>query len=265
MRNPNKRGTKLNFTALIFPSAVIAGLWIISGCQSNTIYFGTNTQFGIRAGVDTKQIPEVEIGYNRQEGVMLPLTVKSTNSPCAGTGTNPPFDSNQKFLSHYQEGNTDIQDAYSVLATFSGQAGGSAGSSNTAGANLGVAQYFATGDAAVMLARQGGAAAVGGAQSAVSPIDTSVAGIVNTQNKERSALIAYFTSPDGSLDKARLKAIATTNIPPDPPNDMSTFLNSTNGTAVSAVQSNMTPPGPWAGQVDYWYRRYTNIINNTQP
>jgi hypothetical protein len=52
--------------------ALIGAVFI--GCQHyDAIVFATNTQVGARVGVDTRQVPEVQVGYNRQEGAIVPL------------------------------------------------------------------------------------------------------------------------------------------------------------------------------------------------
>ncbi len=43
--------------------------------HKDAIMFGTNTQVGVKVGVDEKQVPTVIIGYNRQEAALVPLLV----------------------------------------------------------------------------------------------------------------------------------------------------------------------------------------------
>jgi hypothetical protein len=66
------------------------------------------------------------------------------------------FTEQGKFIAEH--GTNNIKDAYSVLGTFSGNGSGSASSS--ANGNVKVAQFFATGAAAQLLAQTGGAALV---------------------------------------------------------------------------------------------------------
>jgi hypothetical protein len=188
---------------LVFLPALAVGAWFLSGCQSNTIYFGTNTQFGIRAGVDTKQIPEVQIGYNRQEGVMLPLTVDngrpSTNSTssCCAKDMTPANIENEKFIGENNQGIR--KDAYSVIAIFSGNAAGnvSPSTNNATGASMGVSQYFATGVAAQLLAEHG-ASVVGG-----SGLDTATAAqlqaiVIQDSIKPLRNAYVYFSANDAT-------------------------------------------------------------------
>jgi hypothetical protein len=189
---------------------------------------------------------------------MLPLTAEN--------GTNPPANV-ANFTSDYTEGSTTSKDAYSVLATFDGSSGGSSGSTNGAGASLSVAQYFATGNAAVLLASKGGAAAVGGAPAATDSLEATSNKIAHAESDERAAIYAYVTSPDQSLDKSRLTAIATLTGPPFPPNDVNSFLNPPAGGApptVSAFEAKLNPHQPWSPYVDTWYARYTNIVGSPE-
>lgn len=61
-------------------SAVVSSLLLLltAGCavqHKDALLFGTNTQGGLKVGVDQRQIPEVMIGYSRQEAAMVPLFV----------------------------------------------------------------------------------------------------------------------------------------------------------------------------------------------
>jgi hypothetical protein len=154
---------------------------LLAGCQmldhSNTLIFATNTNFGIQVGTDATSVPTVNIGYRRQEGVIMPLVSNVKDSegkrlPCfasdpGGKGGRPPARASAiktpeecKLVAKNTDGNSqNLEDAYSVLAsfgaTFSGQGNGTG-----AEASGGLAQYFATGAAAQLLAKNGGAAVV---------------------------------------------------------------------------------------------------------
>lgn len=147
----------------------------LQGCvqatrHSNTMVFATNTSFGLKAGTSTGQVPEVIVGYDRQEAVIMPLVANT------GSSANPnllePCDLTQdvsvtgsaSFAVHpcsLVATNGSAQDSYSVLASFgaSYDAGGK-------GASGGLAQYFATGIAAQVLAAKGGAALVSTTEAA---------------------------------------------------------------------------------------------------
>lgn len=242
MHRPERHG----FPAPARPTALIRRLCLglsalvlalaVAGCRhGNAINFVTNTQFGVKVGVNAEKIPEVQIGYNRQEATRVPvyweqkeganatvrsepqITVllkeaqaalaqkkdgqanlliadaKSEISKAKGTTVSPVFnliaktankrsyedDERQhlaslinaelalpveiqqfieqgKFIAEH--GPNGIKDAYSVLGTFSGSGSGSA--SSTVNGNVKVAQFFATGAAAQLLAQTGGAALV---------------------------------------------------------------------------------------------------------
>lgn len=158
---------------------LLAGGCVQMTRHSNMMIFGTNTVVGVRAGVNATSVPEVAIGYTRQEAVVMPLvanvtestkdstrlvpcnpgqevTVKTVPTPSGGTAVPP------KFLVHpclLVAVNGKAQDSYSVLASFGANFGGSADATH-ASAQAGLSQYFATGVAAQMLALNGGAAVV---------------------------------------------------------------------------------------------------------
>lgn len=176
---------------------MIAGAGLVGslcGCamvdHSNTMLFGTNTSVGVQAGVDSNNIPSVNIGYRRQEAVFLPLLANLKNDkgdfvPCPGnTPVTEQLAQSCKFLA--KNGQGQAEDAYSVLASFGADI--KAGTSNGgADASVGLAQYFATGTAAQLLALKGGAAlvAVGEAAklSALSqPSPTAVAALVGNKD-----------------------------------------------------------------------------------
>jgi hypothetical protein len=141
-----------------------------SGCvqatrHSNTMVFGTNTSLGIKVGTDTAQVPSINVGYERQEAVIMPLVANTEDDgtyqkPCDFSRL-PSLSSDVKYRVHpcslvaYKG---DAQDSYSVLASFGANFDASGGTSN--GVKGGLAQYFATGMAAQILALTGGAAVV---------------------------------------------------------------------------------------------------------
>jgi hypothetical protein len=150
--------------------AYVALLATTAGCvqstrHSNTMVFGTNTNFGIKVGTDTAQVPSVVVGYNRQEAVIMPLVANQDDDgniqkPCNFSRL-PSLSDDVQYRVHpcslvaYKG---DAQDSYSVLASFGAKFEGSGGTSNSA--KGGLAQYFATGMAAQILALTGGASVV---------------------------------------------------------------------------------------------------------
>lgn len=138
--------------------------------HSNTLVFGTNTSIGVNVGKDASQTPTVQIGFQRQEAAFVPLlanTAQSTENPnlltpCTQAATDQPPPDGCQFVAEVQEnGQLTNRDSYSVLASFGADVSGGSGS-----AGMTVAQYFATGIAAQMLAESGGANVVTASGSA---------------------------------------------------------------------------------------------------
>lgn len=173
----------------------------LSGCaqmtrHSNTLIFATNTSFGITAGTTASNVPSVSVGYERQEAVVMPLVanVKADDNgnlqPCAVspavqasmTATDLP-----PCILVGRRG--DSLDTYSVLGSFGASFNGSG---NNATASGGVAQYFATGLAAQMLALKGGAALVATseaaqASAAASPPEGALAALLDDPARAKQA------------------------------------------------------------------------------
>lgn len=178
--------------------AALALLPLAAGCvqatrHSNTMIFGTNTTFGVKAGASTGEVPEIIVGYDRQEAVIMPLLANnnekngSTNqlSPC--DPTKPLTVVGADYIVHpcsFVASKGAAQDSYSVLASFGAEF--SAKAQTSPEASGGLAQYFATGMAAQILAAKGGAALVSTSRSA---------GIAAASNTEIAALF-----PDGTGD-----------------------------------------------------------------
>lgn len=174
-------------------------LMIASGCStpkhSNTLIFGTNTKIALDVSQDPVNGVGVTLGYKRQEAVWMPLLAnedssgklvpqKCTSEPC------------KRFVGTSGGGGaagSDAEDTYSVLATFQGNAAGEAGTAATApNAKAGgsLAQYFATGFAARLLAGSG-------------------SGVVNTAGNStpaNSVLPAVHKANEGKL-KSRIDVI----------------------------------------------------------
>lgn len=149
---------------------IVSTSLLLVGCaqatrHSNTMLFGTNTHFGIRAGASASSVPEINVGYARQEAVIMPLVANNSDN-----GTNQgPCDPSQPVRVEGAEFavhpcllvgiNGSAQDSYSVLASFGAQFDGGA-QANGVETKGGLAQYFATGMAAQLLAINGGASVV---------------------------------------------------------------------------------------------------------
>lgn len=125
---------------------MIFGSLYLSGCSTveRSMLFFTRTTIGIEASTGDPSTPvEVVAGYKRAEGVINPVY----DSAGIGPGTS----------SKYRD------EAYSVLATIRGEGSASApaastGSPGNVGTKIQGGQWFATGEAAKILARQPGIA-----------------------------------------------------------------------------------------------------------
>jgi hypothetical protein len=167
------------------PLAALTCALSLSGCvqmtrHSNMMIFGTNTVVGIKVGANATSVPEIAIGFARQEAVILPLVANTSSvdagnrqlnrlAPCDfGTSKGPvTLQQGQYSLSPCSLVglNAGGLDSYSVLASFGGNFSGSS-DGKASSAKAGVAQYFATGLAAQTLALNGGAAVVATGEAA---------------------------------------------------------------------------------------------------
>lgn len=217
--------------------ALCMSLW---GCgaldHTNTLLFATNTNLGIQAGTDANQVPSVNIGYRRQEAVIMPLAANVKDSqnrrlPCftsipEGSGGNPPANATTitvpsvcKFVAKNSNGN--LEDSYSVLASFGANFSAQANGMVAEGRG-GLAQYFATGAAAQLLAATGGAAVVavsGAAQASASqPKAATVAAVLGqTATEQMTGLekISTCVVSNNMVDTTKLKSWATSAKLPD--------------------------------------------------
>jgi len=123
------------------------------GCRENSLLdrsliFSTHTAAGIEVSVNPVEVTgapaRLMIGYSRTEGVINPVYDSRGVEAPAGDGPG--------IIKRYRE-----PEAYSVLAKFAGSAGADAAGGAAQG-GAGVSQFFATGNAALILARQPGIA-----------------------------------------------------------------------------------------------------------
>lgn len=177
---------------------LIASSLLASGCtqtvrHTNTLLFATNTQIAISAGTSATAQPDITIGYKRQEAVVMPLVANYAPDPKepgklvpCGNAASPPADG---CLIVGKNGTSGAQDSYSVLASFGAKFGGKS-SGTTPEASVGIAQYFATGVAAQLLAATGGASIVTtAAQQPASPEKAAVvAAVMNPEEAQSAAL-----------------------------------------------------------------------------
>lgn len=76
---------------LLVPFGILAVLAasLLGGCRhNNAINFATSTQFGVKVGVNAEKIPEVQVGYNRQEAARVPVYLEQDKNT-AGPATTP--------------------------------------------------------------------------------------------------------------------------------------------------------------------------------
>ncbi len=198
---------------------VVAGATALAGCamvdHSNTMLFGTNTNVGLQVGTDASNVPSINVGYRRQEAVFLPLQSNYKDAasgrfiPCGSATAHADMAQECKFLG--KNGDSKAEDSYSVLASFGAQFSAKTDTSQ-AEASGGLAQYFATGAAAQILALKGGAAVVAvskaAEQSAATSSDSALVALVGgtavstemTANEKKRAELADYLGP---LDAAK--------------------------------------------------------------
>jgi hypothetical protein len=196
-------------------SALLAALFtaaLFAGCQTpkhtDLLVFGTNTQFGVSVSTDATSTPGVNIGFKRQEVVLMPLYVNGQDSKFLPSEPKTPTPDN-KYVG--TDGTSQPKtDTYSVLASF----GASGGGQTTGSAKVGIAQYFATGLAARTLAYAGGAlintgdkAAEVAPQTAKAAADAetkSVSAAIVSHRESEAALRAKILAHAGTLSDAQL-------------------------------------------------------------
>jgi hypothetical protein len=198
---------------------LVAG--VMSGCSTprhtNTLIFGTNTKVALDVSQDPTGAVGITLGYKRQEAVWMPLLA---NEQVANGSDLVPTkckeDDCTKFAATTGAGGpagSGAKDTYSVLATLSGQTSGSAGGTTaTAEAKGGIAQVFATGFAARLLAMTGGAALVNTEAppptgAAVAAVAAANAKTIQSENTKIDRILVGITSKDGKLDEAKFKAL----------------------------------------------------------
>lgn len=161
---------------------VIVVLYVLTGCENSLIdrslIFATHTTAGLEVAVggpaETAVSPvKLIIGYKRSEGVLNPVYDRMGIST-SGTDANGLGDRYRK-------------EAYSVVAKLVGEAEASAGSQ--AEGAMGVAQWFATGRAANIIARNDGIAAAVTGSSEIAKATAGAA--LRAARDERSKLIAF--------------------------------------------------------------------------
>lgn len=184
----------------------MCSLTLFVGCEStpkhtNVLIFGTNTKvaFDISAN-PTTSTPSITLGYARQEAVWMPLLANSPNGNPADCAD---CNGNNCLFKGSEGGNNDT---YSVIASFGASFSGSgSGSATGTKAEGGLAQYFATGLAARILAKEGGDRLVS-VQSADSELyaEAKKKGIeVAKKRISKKDKILLFVAPNNTLDTSK--------------------------------------------------------------
>jgi len=151
--------------------ALGAGL-MLAGCATqhgNVLIFGTNTVVGLKLGTEVTQVPTLQLGYARQEAVVMPLLANTgaAGAACPAGLASPSAGQQQSLLDacKFLATRGSEEDTYSVLASFGAKLGTDQ-APNGQTTRAGIAQYFATGLAARALASNGGAAVVASGRAA---------------------------------------------------------------------------------------------------
>lgn len=186
---------------------------LLVGCEtprhSNTLIFGTSTKVAIDASQEPSGALGLTLGYKRNEAVWMPLIANEANAEnklvpqkCAVGNADC-----LKFQGETGTGggaaSTGAKDTYSVLATFSGNVATTAQNPQAKGA---VAQYFATGIAARLLAEKGGAALV---NTAAPPAAESAAAVAAAQGitKKADAVVIKVSKTTGEINAQTLTTL----------------------------------------------------------
>ncbi len=187
---------------------------LLVGCStpqhSNTLIFGTTTKIAIDASQEPTGALGITIGYKRNEAVWMPLIANQAGTdgrpePATCTG-----DDCKKFEGRVgadgSAAGPGARDTYSVLATFSGDV---AATSKDPGAKGGLAQYFATGIAARLLAQYGGAAVVntGASSTPASAIDANTKLLLDQKRTQVDTISIKLSKNDGTVDQTKLAAL----------------------------------------------------------
>ena len=182
-------------------TAVLVATVLLGACQqmprhSNTVFFGTNTSFGLNVGTDATSTPSIAVGYKRQEAVVMPLLANEEgNNPPDGAMKPVPCPNDVTPCLFRGTDGEDVTDTYSVLASFGAQFSGETGTGGAKAAG-GLAQYFATGLAARELAKVGGAALVATGEAAAA--SASGNNELIAFRKDQDMAIAYADTLDDS-------------------------------------------------------------------
>lgn len=208
-------------------TASTLSILLLGGCEStpkhsNTLIFGTTTKFALDISQQPTGAVGFTLGYKRQEAVWMPLLANK------GENLEPVQSCTQKGCVIFKGSTGDggpagakAEDTYSVLATLSGQTSGHAETTSVKGGGA-IAQVFATGFAARLLAVTGGAALVN--TGADPTTNMAVAALAQeaesaiTKKKQRIAEIITCLKDESSsnIDQAKLSQLVEKVAAQDP-------------------------------------------------
>lgn len=148
--------------SLLAATALVVGLALV-GCSStpqhtNVLIFGTNTKVALDVSQDATSGIGVTLGYKRQEAVWMPL-LPNQAKPGTDGGFQPSTCTTREDCPMFVgDDGLKQKDTYSVLASFGSKLnGGVDAQGKDAKVSGEIAQYFATGLAARLLAVNGAA------------------------------------------------------------------------------------------------------------
>jgi hypothetical protein len=152
-----RRGSVIRLTA------ALGAIALTGACAHNDVLvFGTSTTIGLNVETASTNgaAPSIVLGYEREEAVWMPLLANGRHSrisPCVSSDRNvctpggyPLDDAMYRSTIMDPSGQRVVQtDTYSVFASLGAHFNGKASTNNGAEAGGGLAQFFATGNAAV--------------------------------------------------------------------------------------------------------------------
>ena len=143
--------------------AAVGAVALTGACAHNDVLvFGTSTTIGLNVETASANgaAPSIVLGYEREEAVWMPLVVNGRESvPLCGAPQEPPANrrcsegsvpvEQALYRSEVEQAGQVTRDAYSVFASLGARFNGGANAQDGATAGGGLAQFFATGNAAL--------------------------------------------------------------------------------------------------------------------
>lgn len=182
-------------------------IFSIAGCggsHNDVLLFGTSTKFAldISAAPENAGVPQLTVGYKRQEFVWMPLYVNAQESTYVPTGKNL---TDGKYIG--EDGAKD-KDTYSVLASFGADFGAGTGE-----ASGGLAQMFATGIAARKLAANDSVVKMFSVQPEGAGVDEAqvkkmLDELLTKKAKNKETLAKFLDDSHGKINLKKLKQIS---------------------------------------------------------